>query len=161
LVADDALAAGLGRNLVATLAPAELPLFDQTWQALGRNPGRRGRRREEPLGFGLPEASEVLVTAVASGVVTSVLQDLGKDFGSRSVRMLARIRLARIKGRPAAVPDPLPPLPAARLRQIRQTAFRKARKLGMPEAQADALADALISDLVTRGAGSRAQADGT
>jgi hypothetical protein len=157
LVADDALAAELGRNLVATLAPAELPLFDQTWQALGRRPGRRGRRREEPLGFGLPEASEVLVTAVASGVVMSVLQDLGKDFGSRSVRLLARIRR-----RPAvAVPDPLPPLSAERLREIRQTAFRKARKLGMPEAQAEALADALVSDLVTRGAGSRAQADGT
>lgn len=155
-MADDVLAAGLGRNLVATLAPAELPLFDQTWQALGRNPGRRGRRREEPLGFGLPEASEVLVTAVASGVVTSVLQDLGKDFGSWSVRMLARIRR-----RPPAVPDPLPPLPAARLRQIRQTAFRKARKLGMPEAQAEALADALISDLATRGAGSRAEAGGS
>jgi hypothetical protein len=157
LVADDALAADLGRSLVAQLAPAELPLFDQTWQALGRNPRRRGRRREEPLGFGLPEASEVLVTAVASGVVTSVLQDLGKDFGSWSVRLLARVRR-----RPAAaVPDPLPPLPAERLRQIRQTAYRKARKLGMPEAQAEALADALIADLATRAAGPRTQAGGS
>lgn len=156
-MADDALAAELGRGLVATLAPAELPLFDQTWQALGRNPRRRGRRREEPLGFGLPEASEVLVTAVASGVVTSVLQDLGKDFGTWSVRLVARIRR-----RPAvAVPDPLPPLPAARLREIRETAYRKARKLGLPEAKAEALADALISDLVTRTAGPQAEADGS
>jgi hypothetical protein len=144
-VADDALAAELGRRLVAELAPAELPLFDQTWQTLGRRPGRRSRRREEPLGFGLPEAGAMLVTAVASGVVSSVIQDLGKDFGSWLVRALARLRR-----RPAAVlPDPLPPLSAPRLRQIRQTAHRRARKLGMTEAKASALADVLVSELAT------------
>lgn len=80
-MAGDMLAADLGRHLVAELAPGELPLFDQTWRALGRHPERRGRRREEPLGFGLPEAGEVLVTAMVSGVVMTVLQDLGKSPG--------------------------------------------------------------------------------
>jgi hypothetical protein len=47
----DEYAAELGRRVIAALAPRELPLFDETWQALeGRS--RRARRREEPLGFG-------------------------------------------------------------------------------------------------------------
>jgi hypothetical protein len=102
------LAADLGRPLVAELAPEELPLFDQTWRALGRHPERRGRRREEPLGFGLPEAGEVLVTAMVSGVVMTVLQDLGKSLESTSARALAALR--RQPGR--AVPDRLLPLSA-------------------------------------------------
>ncbi|MBO3681644.1 hypothetical protein AB0M05_38715 [Streptomyces violaceusniger] len=135
----------LGRRVVARLAPDELPLFDQTWQAVGERPRRRVSR-QEPLGFGLPGADEVLVTAVASGVVTAVVSDLGKDLGSWSARLLGRLRLRR---RVRAVPSPLPVLPPRRLRQIRAIAFRKARKLGMPVADANALADALISELTT------------
>ena len=144
-MADILSAAELGRRLVAELAPAELPLFEQTWQVLGRHPERRSRRREEPLGFGLPESGEALVTAVVSGVVSTVLTDLSKDFGSRSVRLLARLRR-----RPArTLPNPLPPLPAQRLTEIRRLAYDKARKLGMSDAKANVLADALISELAT------------
>lgn len=145
-MAGDMLAADLGRHLVAELAPEELPLFDETWRALGRHPERRGRRREEPLGFGLPEAGEVLVTAVVSGVVMTVLQDLGKSLGSTSARALAALR--RQPGR--AVPDRLPPLSAERLRDIRESAFQEARRLGLREAKASVLADALVADLATR-----------
>ena len=145
VVAEDVFAIELGRRLVSKIAPGEMPLFDQTWQALGRHPGRRSRRREEPLGIGLPEAGQVIVTAVASGVALEVVKDLTKDFGSWSVRMLARFRR-----RPAKVlPDPLPPLPGTRLREIRAIAYRRARKLGMREANAIALADAVISELST------------
>ncbi|MFD0119606.1 hypothetical protein ACFVZL_40400 [Streptomyces sp. NPDC058320] len=137
--------ADLGRRVVARLAPDELPLFDDTWQVVGGRPRRRGRR-QEPLGLGLPGVDEVLVTAVASGVVTAVVNDLGKDLGSRSARLLGRLRLRR---RVREVPSPLPVLPPRRLRQIRAIAYRKARRLGMPAADANALADALISELTT------------
>jgi hypothetical protein len=143
VVADDVFATELGRRIVTKLAPDEMPLFDHTWRALGRRPGRRSRRREEPLGFGLPDAGEAIVTAVASGVALAVVEDLSKDFGSWSVRMLARLRR-----RPATVlPDPLPPLPATRLREIRTIAYGRARKFGMSEANANALADAVVSEL--------------
>lgn len=144
-MADDDFAVRLGRQIVAALAPSELLLFDQTWQALGRHPRRRSRRREEPLGFGVPEAGEALVTAVASGVVTTVVKDLSKDFGSWSARMLARLRRRPEK----VLPDPLPPLPPKRLAEIRQIAYKRARKLGMSDAKANALADALVSALAT------------
>lgn len=143
VMADDVFATELGRRIVTKLAPDEMPLFDQTWRALGRRPGRRSRRHEEPLGLGLPEAGEVIVTAVASGVALEVVKDLSKDFGSWWVRMLARLRR-----RPARVlPDPLPPLPPTRLREIRAIAYSRARKLGMSEAKANALADAVVSEL--------------
>jgi hypothetical protein len=134
----DEYAAELGRRVIAALAPRELPLFDETWQALGGR-SRRARRREEPLGFGLPEAGDVLLTAVASGVITTVLQDLGKDAGSK---------LARLRRKPAAAqrPDPLPP---QRLAEIRKVAHAKARKLGLDERRATALADAVVSELAT------------
>ncbi len=139
----DEFAGELGRRVIAVIAPQELPLFDETWRALGGR-SRRARRREEPLGFGLPEAGDVLVTAVASGVITTVLQDLGKDAGSRLAR-LARLRLRR---RPALTgqPDPLPP---QRLAEIRKIAHAKARKLGLNERRASALADAVVSELAT------------
>ena len=144
--ADDMLARRLGCRIVGELAPEELPLFDPTWNALGRHPDRRSRRREEPLGFGLPEAGETLMTAVASGVALAVVQDLGKDFGSRWARLLVRVRR-----RPApTLPDPLPPLPAARLKQIREIAHSKAVELGLSETEAQALADAVVSELSTR-----------
>jgi hypothetical protein len=144
--ADDVLAKKLGCCIVTKLAPEEMPLFEPTWHALGRHPGRRSRRREEPLGFGLPEVGEPIMTAVASGVALAVVQDLGKDFGSRWARLLARVRR-----RPApTLPDPLPPLSATRLKQVRKIAHSKARKLGLSEMKAEALADAVVSELSTR-----------
>lgn len=140
------LDARLGRRIVSELAPDEMPLFDQTWQVLGRHPRRRSRRREEPLGFGLPTAVEVMVTAVASGVVLTVTKDLSKDFGSWSGRLLARL----FRRKANALPDPLPPLPPQRLQEIRTIAYERARHLGLPEDKADALAHALISELATR-----------
>jgi hypothetical protein len=137
--------ARLGRRIVSELAPDELPLFEQTWQALGRRPGRRSRRREEPLGFGLPDAGEVVVTAIASGVVLAVVKDLGKDLGTWSGRLLPRLLRRKAK----AVPAPPLPLAPARLQEIRTIAYRRARKLGLSDAKANALADALISELVT------------
>jgi hypothetical protein len=137
-VVADALAKDLTRRLVAVLEPRELQLFDETWEALGGRP-RRARRHEDALGLGLPEAGELLVTAVASGVVTTVLQDLGERTGSR---------LARLRRKPAKTTLPVA-LPPERLADIRKKAYARARKLGMSARQADELADALISELAT------------
>ncbi|MFD1546268.1 hypothetical protein [Nonomuraea guangzhouensis] len=142
-----AFATELGRRLVEKVAPDESAMFEQTWKALERRSGRRGTRRSEPLGFGLPEAGAVLVTAVVSGVLTTVIEDLAKQFGSRWGRALARLR-----GRPKELlPDPLPPLPASRLEEIRRIAYKRARKLGLSEDRASALADALVSELAIGG----------
>ncbi|MFC6089737.1 hypothetical protein [Saccharothrix lopnurensis] len=144
-MAADGIETRLGRRIVSELAPDEMALFEQTWQVLGRNPGRRSRRREEPLGFGLPEAGEVMITAIASGVVLAVVKDLSKDFGSWSGRILARVFRRKAK----ALPELPLQLSPARMQEIRAVAYRRARKLGMSDAKANALADALISELVT------------
>lgn len=146
-MAHGALATEIGRRLVEKVAPEEAAMFEQTWQALGRRPARHRGRRPEPLGFGLPEAGTVLVTAIVSGVLTAVIEDLAKDFGTRWGRALARLRR-----RPENVlPDPLPPLPPSRLEEIREIAYRRARKLGLSETKANALADALVSELAIGG----------
>lgn len=129
----------LGRRLVERLAPEELPLFDRTWELL-RRPRRRRAPREEPLGFGIPDVDALLVTAVVSGVVSTVLADLARDAGSWSVRFWWRLRRRR---RPA----PAAPLEAARLVQIHEIARDRAVGLGMAETDALALADAVVSEL--------------
>jgi hypothetical protein len=146
-MAHGAFATELGRRLVEKIAPDEAAMFEQTWNALGRRPALAHRRRSEPLGFGLPEAGAVLVTAIVSGVLTTVIEDLAKGFGSWWGRALARLRR-----RPEdLLPDPLPPLPASRLEEIRKIAHKRARKLGLSEARASALADALVSELAIGG----------
>jgi hypothetical protein len=139
----DVLAKDLSRRVVTIIAPSELPLFDQTWDALGgRN---RSRPHREPLGFGLPGVDEMLVTAIVSGVVTTVLMDVGKDVGSWTGRLIGRLRR-----RPRELPEGPPPLPPARLAEIRKVAYRKARRMGMSQTQADALADAVVSELARK-----------
>ncbi|WP_433247480.1 hypothetical protein ACQPYK_47095 [Streptosporangium sp. CA-135522] len=145
-----AFATELGRRLVEKVAPDESAMFEQTWKALGRRPTWPRRRSPEPLGFGLPEAGAVLVTAIVSGMLTTVIEDLAKDFGSWWGRALARLRR-----RPEdLLPDPLPPLSASRLEEIRKIAYKRARKLGLSEARASALADALVSELAIGGSDS-------
>ncbi|MER6579517.1 hypothetical protein [Nonomuraea sp. NPDC001023] len=140
----DVFAKDLSRRVVTRIAPAELPLFDQTWDALG---GRtRPRSHRDPLGFGLPGVDELLVTAIVSGVVTTVLADVGKDVGSWTGRLIGRLR-RRPRELPEAQPAGPPPLPPARLTEIRKVAYHKARRMGMSQAQADALADAVVSEL--------------
>ncbi|MGW4126142.1 hypothetical protein [Nocardia sp. NPDC004711] len=133
----------LGRKVVTRIAPDELPLFDVTWQALGRNPGRRSKSREEPLGLGLPEVSDLLVTAVVSGVVTAVIDDLNGGISRWTRRFFARKR-NRSTNTPGNSSSP-----NYREELIRDSARSKAIELGMSEAKADALVDALISELET------------
>lgn len=141
------LAARLGRHVVEKVAPEEAVLFDETWPVIWARPGKRGKPREEPLGFGVPEVGEVLVTAVTAGVVLTVLQELGKDFG-QGLTTRGKLLLSRLRRRvPRTLPRPLPPPSQERLREIHSIAYARARKLGLVEAKAEALADALVSEL--------------
>ncbi|TDC61942.1 hypothetical protein, partial [Streptomyces hainanensis] len=95
----------LARELVARLAPDELPLFDETVTAAPRG-ARSRRQRDDPLGFGAVEAAAVLFTTIACGVASEVVKALAEDAGQRAAgrtrRLLRRLRRER---RPAPPPD--------------------------------------------------------
>jgi hypothetical protein len=80
----------LGHEIVADLAPRELPLFEPISQAWFENPARvrSGTGSDEPLGFGLGEFSTYM-TPVILTVATRVVEVLAKDIGHALVNATA------------------------------------------------------------------------
>jgi hypothetical protein len=141
-------AAELGRALVATLAPGELPLFGAISRAILADPNRAKSRRgrgDEILGFGLGEAAALLSPAVltaASLAVTYLTDEMGKtltkiaaDYVAEEVRRLVRREQTAVR------------LDDAQLGQVRAIALDVARRFKLPKAQASLLADALVGHL--------------
>jgi len=150
----------LAHDLVAELAPDELPLIDAAPGAFRVGNQRavpRGRRqRDRALGYGI-DGTVALMTPVILLVITKVIDHLADQLGERvadRVGGAVRTRIRRVfrRGKPAAAP--LPPVPAAltaaQLGEVRTVAHDTARQAGLPEAKADLLADALVGRLASR-----------
>jgi hypothetical protein len=140
-------------------APEELAVLDDIAQEYFADPQATldTRRRDEPLGFGLDVALlGPYVLAVATPVVTYLgslvaqgTQDAAKPLVADLVRRLFRRRST--SGPPgAAGATPELALTPEQGRWIRDTTHERARALGVPDAQADVLADAVVGSLITR-----------
>ncbi|MER7456029.1 hypothetical protein [Micromonospora sp. NPDC126480] len=135
----------LAREVSEQLAPEESGVFDEVaaaWRAghsAGRAPGGA-------VGFGIEEA---LVSAVVIEVVAGSLRDL-LGLGAAAVRSRWRRWRRRDRTGPelagAAVPavDGRIVLTAAQVARLRELSRRHAITLGLDEATADLLADALV-----------------
>jgi hypothetical protein len=157
LPADDAereLVDELAVGALATLAPAELAIYADTSTEFYQDPDRvlGGSRRDEAVGFGLDLALMTpFVIAVASSVVHllgSIIGEAVKDEGVPAAHTLLR----RLLRRPSTPADPTAAEPlalsAAQARQVRDVALARAQALGVPDAQAQLLADAITGGLV-------------
>lgn len=142
---------GLARCIVAAQAPEELPLFDETF-AVALRSGRSGRRRDDPLGFGVSEATQLLFTGVACGVAGEVFKTLAQMSGERATsRMVSWFRMRRNRRRQGSAEGEdqavRPELTPEALTELRGVAQRKAVLLGLPVDKADILADSVVEYL--------------
>jgi hypothetical protein len=155
-VADRQLITDLSRDLVAAVAPQEMPVFRPVSTAYFDDPERltRGARgRDDMLGFGVGEVS-VFLTPVALAVMTEVVAYLKGELArllaheaSASVEDLVKALFRRFRP-PDAESRRIPGLNREQLTEVRRIAFKKAREMHIGEERAGLLADATVGSLV-------------
>ena len=148
------LIAEMSRDIVADVAPDELPLFRMNSTAYFKNPKKALESREgqdEALGFGI-EAMVPLLTPVIIAVVTEIISHLEQSLSSHvasSAEGFIGGGLRSVFKRGGKAPAaPTAQLSPAQLAEVRDIAFRKARQLKLPETQAAMLADSVVGGLV-------------
>jgi hypothetical protein len=147
-------AAELARELVASLAPQELPLFGAVSRAFLEAGGevRQGRGGgDEVLGFGLAEAAALLTPAalaVSVAVGRHLAEEIRKAFVAEASGFVAAQLRRLFRREPAAVT-----LTQAQLAQVRAIALEAAGRVRLPADRAALLADALVGRLAAGGPG--------
>ena len=150
--------AELSREVVQSVAPAELPLFGAIGREYAKDPERALkaiRGRDEVLGFGVLagvlltpaviSVAEVVVKFVAGELLKLGQQAAGAAVDSTVRGVLARGAAAKAPGQPAAVPA----LSAAQLTEVRRIAINRGLAIQLPRDQAERLADAMVARLAT------------
>ena len=145
------------REVLASVAPEELAIFDETAEEYHRDPDRvlSAKGRDEAVGFGLDLGLLTpYVLAVAAPVLTYLLGtvvDAAKAEAKPIVRDLVHRLFHRRKAAetaPGAQPDAEPiQLSAAEAAKVRDVAFARASDLGLPQERARLLADAVVGGL--------------
>jgi hypothetical protein len=144
------------RDVIAEIAPAELPIVDGLRQLNPRAVRRRLRRRwrrRDPVGFGLEQVA-VLMTPVAWIVVDEVTRrvtdDVADSYGGRITRAL-RAAIRRLTRRPAEETPKeaaVVPLSTAQLQAVRRRIIELAPKYTLTAEDAEALGDRVVARLV-------------
>lgn len=152
----DELIRSMARRVVAEVAPAELPLFEDgaaAFLAAPRPLSAVARPRDEALGFGAAGAVAFL-TPIALAIVKEVLEQVtavarqevgGGAAGAvrRALRWLLRALHLDAPAPPAAVPA----LSVDQLSLVRARIHARALDAGVPEEQARLMADAVVGQL--------------
>ncbi|WP_406316791.1 hypothetical protein OHA77_06280 [Streptosporangium sp. NBC_01639] len=140
------------RDVVAELAPEELPLVDGLAaydDSVVVPKLRRSGRRREPLGFGWGEVVGLMTPVVwlVLDQMAERLADTAVDGAVRKARGLRRwLRRGR---RPAAAT--IPPLTEGQLATLRQDLLDQLKQRGLEEQAAEQIVDAIVRRLA-RGA---------
>ncbi|ANZ21037.1 membrane protein [Streptomyces noursei ATCC 11455] len=160
----------LAREAVRRLAPEELALFEETAEAYFDDPRRGDRKaRQEPLGIGIDAVVIGTLTQFALPVASAVAGNIATDVLRRD-RRRGWWRLGRRGGggdggdgdgggggaaNPFAAPGAVPaveqnggaPSRAEESVRLRRIAYDRAIALGLPPAQAELLADAIVGGM--------------
>lgn len=139
----------LARRVVESIAPTELPSFPLVAAPYLTHPARSERElrrdHDDPLGFGLGEAVEMVtpVVALVSGSVITALSDgIGEAVKTGAGKFFRGFTRRR------AVEAPLQQWTNDELARVRATALVRAKALGVNEQRAEALADAIVVALL-------------
>jgi hypothetical protein len=143
-VVDQELVADLARDLVATIAPEELPLFAAMSKAWFADPARvQTNEGDDVLAFGVAEAAALLspvLLAAAAHSLNYAGEEVGRNVATASVGWL-REQLRRLFHRQ----DSGVSLDAQQIAQIRAITLETARKFRIPKAKATEIADAVTA----------------
>jgi hypothetical protein len=140
----------LGRDLVASLAPAELPLFAAVSRAFFDAGGRVRPARgagDEALGYGVAAAAALLTPAalaVASAAFGVITEEVRKAFTKTTAEFVGEQVRRVLRRDPAALA-----LTTAQLARVHTLALEAASRVKLPKEKAALLADALVARLAT------------
>ncbi|MET8308818.1 hypothetical protein [Micromonospora sp. NPDC005173] len=127
------------RDVIADFAPAELPVVKGLGLLDERTVSRQFRNlgpKREPLGFGLGE-----IALLATPVVWVVLEQAAKGATDSLAERSSEWVRSRLKRRP--VKTSIPDFTSEQQKTIYQAALSEAKKRGLPEDEAVAIADAI------------------
>jgi hypothetical protein len=144
----DEIVGSIGHELVALLAPEELPLYPslvkQSQDAKRRRAGRASSD-DQFLGFGAAEAMTMLTPVILS-FTGSFWKALVAEAAQDSVHGVVEYVKAHLLGRHGTAAGP-PPLTTGQLQFVRTVAEREAHRLDISDSQAGLLADAMVGAL--------------
>ncbi|GAA1938798.1 hypothetical protein [Kitasatospora viridis] len=151
---DTSVVTAWSRAVVREVAPGEMPLFKDLSGAFFAGGLSSSGERDALLGFGV-DTGDVLVTAAALQMCTQVWQTVTQKTGEAvwaGAAALARRLRRRLTGAggtagPGEAADPAPEFTVAELRLIRTAALERSDQLGLPDAQCQLLADAIVGAL--------------
>jgi hypothetical protein len=156
---DQQLATELAELVLAQVAPEELVILDDTAWDYFADPRATldPRRRDEPLGFGVDVTLVCPYVLAVAGPVVTYLGSLVADGVHDAATSVIADRVRRLFRRPvsgyaASIAGAAPEvaLTPEQGRRIRGTTLERARALGLPDAQAGVLADAIVGSLIIR-----------
>lgn len=153
----DQVIADVARELIAEVAPQELPIFRANAEAFFRDPDKSLHKlppgKDDMLGMGIGEAVAFL-TPVTLALVTEATQfllgEVKKSVTSESESLISdRVKKLFKKFRSEEKDEKKNPLAltSEQLAEVRRLAYEKARQMQLPETQAALLADAMVGSL--------------
>jgi hypothetical protein len=153
----DPAVAQLSREVVGTLAPAELPMFNAVSREYAKDPERAVKAvggKDEVLGFGVEvgllltpaviSVAEVVIKYIAGQALKLGEQAAGAIVEHKIKSVLESAESAKAAGSAASMV-----LTAEQLAEVRKVAINRALSLGLPHDQAERLADAMVARLAT------------
>ncbi|GAA2793533.1 hypothetical protein [Saccharopolyspora taberi] len=136
------------RDVVEQVADEELPVVDGLSRfdddTVVRRLGRRDRQRD-PLGFGLGELA-VMVTPVVWLVLDQVVKQV-TETAVDSAATGTKNALRKLFGRKRGAAPEVPELTPEQLGEVRQRVLDAALHRGLPQEQAEEVADAVVARL--------------
>ncbi|MFD7897578.1 hypothetical protein [Streptomyces sp. NPDC059743] len=145
----------LAHRVVARVAPDELAVFSLLADLYSRESGQGARRavRNRPLGSGLDELSGAVtpvVIVVTGWVVAALAGGAAEEIKSRSTRWTGALLdwLWRRRRNGDGVEVPVEAMNDGQLRAVHASVRAKAEQLGMEEAAAGVLSDAVVGELM-------------
>ena len=146
----------IAADVLAQIAPDDLPQLDAAMVEVARDPDRVPRPRDEELGFGgaifgvsMAVVVPWLVDQALGFAAGLVLESATKPVRSRLAKLLLRIPLLRrFRRRPLATAPPRP-LTRAELAKVKAATLESAAAAGVAPDTATLIADAIVGRLAT------------
>jgi hypothetical protein len=148
------LVADIARDVVAQMAPQELPFFPARSEAYFQNPHKMRpdqTGKDETLGFGVDGATIALMTPIIMSIVDEVVKVICEDVIPDEInqsgimnKMFKMFRSAKKGNKKVTLPLALTP---EQLKQVHNKAISSALELNLSKVQADLLATSLVGKL--------------